>query len=73
MDKREHNEKKCQKMVLHERSVGMYDEGSGISVRTTQHINTTTKTPYIWDGAAYQVIGNPGPTGAKGDKGDEGM
>lgn len=36
------------------------------------YINTTTKTPYIWDGSAYQVIGNPGPTGAKGDKGDKG-
>ena len=49
MDKREHNEKKCQKMVLHERSVGMYDEGSGISVRTTQHINTTTKKRYRYN------------------------
>lgn len=36
------------------------------------YINTTTKTPYIWDGTDYQVIGNPGPAGPKGDKGDKG-
>lgn len=36
------------------------------------YIDTTTKTPYIWDGASYEVIGNPGPIGPRGLKGDKG-
>lgn len=36
------------------------------------YINTTTKTPYIWTGSDYAVIGNPGPAGAKGSTGDPG-
>lgn len=36
------------------------------------YINTTTNTPYIWDGSAYVVIGNPGPKGDTGDTGDKG-
>jgi hypothetical protein len=36
------------------------------------YINTTTKTPYIWEGSDYAVIGNPGPIGPRGYKGDKG-
>ena len=36
------------------------------------YINTTTLTPYVWLAGSYQVIGNPGPTGAKGDPGNVG-
>lgn len=36
------------------------------------YINTTTNTPYIWDGSSYVVIGNPGPKGDKGDTGGKG-
>lgn len=36
------------------------------------YIDATTKTPYIWDGSVYAVIGNPGPQGPKGNPGDQG-
>lgn len=51
------------------------DDFPAVGEDDTLYINTTTKTPYIFDGADYQPIGNPGPTGpagAKGDKGDTG-
>jgi hypothetical protein len=38
----------------------------------TFYIDKSTWTPYVWDGSAYRVIGNPGPIGSKGDTGDTG-
>ena len=43
-----------------------------IGLDETLYIVTGDKTPYIWDGAAYQPIGNPGPIGPRGFKGDKG-
>lgn len=48
------------------------DDFPAVGMDEKIYIDTTTKTPYIWDGTAYQPIGNPGPLGPKGDKGDKG-
>lgn len=48
------------------------DDFPAVGTDEVLYINTTTKTPYIWDGSAYQVIGNPGPQGPKGNPGDKG-
>src|SRR5690348_6908671 len=48
------------------------DDFPAVGLDEVLYINTTTKTPYIWDGSSYQVIGNPGPIGPRGYKGDKG-
>ena len=43
-----------------------------VGVSDVIYIDASTKTPYIWDGSSYRVIGNPGPQGPKGNTGDQG-
>lgn len=48
------------------------DDFPAVGLDTVLYINTTTNTPYRWDGSDYVVVGNPGPIGPKGNKGDKG-
>lgn len=49
-----------------------YADFPTIGAGNTFYIDKSTWTPYIWNGSAYRVIGNPGPKGDKGTKGDKG-
>lgn len=44
----------------------------GVGLDDVIYINTTTFTPYIWNGSDYSVVGNPGPKGDKGIPGEKG-